>query len=376
MSTLTVYFCGTGSHRFDTANPSFWNGELVSTLASNEQGREFAQWVAIDGPGSGNLQADELFVKTELYGPTGTLFGSGWEENVDHALHIIRGRCGWQRKALSQQQYQQLKAAGIPIEEVGETGSWFWRTYDFGERLLTPQQLQEQIIKTFRVGGPIPSQVNIVGWSRGGVSCHMLANAMLEDSALEQIPVNIFAIDPVPGLLNFQAHRVQLGENVKQYVGFYSRDERSRGFDCVIPKTHPSTRCHLYPLPGRHATLVGNASLDGASEGNALMEPGLIVRHFAEVCLTRWGAKLDKRLNLSDSKLQAYHHAMARDDDEYQNMRDYSYTVLYASREGERCVSLGDEGTAFSRVTGAMFQPDSGLAAPVRWDSNAYKAIR
>ncbi|MNJ42961.1 hypothetical protein D3C77_379450 [compost metagenome] len=376
MSILTVYFCGTGSHRFDTANPSFWNGELVSTLASNDQRREFAHWVAIDGPGSGNLQADELFIRTELYGPTGTLLGSGWEENVDHALHIIKGHCSWQRKALSQEQYQQLKAAGVPIEDVKETGSWYWRTYDFGERLLTPQQLQEQIIRTFRQGGLIPSQVNLVGWSRGGVSCHMLANAMLNDRALSHIPVNIFAIDPVPGLLNFQAHRIQLGENVRQYVGFYSRDERSKGFTCVIPRTHASTRCHLYPLPGCHATLVGNASVDGVTEGKALMEPGLIVRHFAEVCLTRWGVKLGNRLNLSDGELQAYHRAMSRDDDEYQNMRDYSYTVLTEAQEGERCVSLGDKGTAFSKVAGGMFQPDSGLAAAVKWDAQAYKAIR
>ncbi|MDD2060614.1 hypothetical protein N5D52_12735 [Pseudomonas sp. GD03860] len=376
MSTFTVYFCGTGSHRFDIANPSYWNGELVSTLAGNEQGREFAHWVVIDGPGSGNLQVDELFIAANHYGLMGTLFGSGWEQNVDHALHIIKGHCNWQRKALSEHEYDRLKAAGIPIEDVRETGSWFWRTYDFGQRRVTPQQLQEQIIKTFRTDGPLPSQVNLVGWSRGGVSCHMLANAMLNDSDLKALPINIFAVDPVPGLLNFQAHRVQLGANVKQYVGFYARDERSRGFSCVIPRTHPSTRCHLYPLPGRHATLVGNASADGTSQGKALLEPGLIVRHFAEVCLTRWGVQLGNRLELTERELQAYHHAMARDDSEYRAMRDHSYTVITESQESERCVSIGAEGAAFSRVSGAMFQPDSGLAAPVGWSSQAYKDIR
>lgn len=50
MSVFTAYFCGTGSHRFDDANPNFWNGELVSTLASNDQGREFAHWIAVDAP--------------------------------------------------------------------------------------------------------------------------------------------------------------------------------------------------------------------------------------------------------------------------------------------------------------------------------------
>lgn len=60
----------------------------------------------------------------------------------------------------------------------------------------------------FRKDGIIPTQVNLIGqvWSRGGITCHMLANAMLK-ILLKDIPVNIFAIDPVPGPLNFQPKR-------------------------------------------------------------------------------------------------------------------------------------------------------------------------
>ena len=58
MTTLTVYFCGTSSTRFDNKNETYWNGELVSTLAANSLGREFAEWIVVDGPGSSNLQAD------------------------------------------------------------------------------------------------------------------------------------------------------------------------------------------------------------------------------------------------------------------------------------------------------------------------------
>ncbi|MDT6188007.1 hypothetical protein RRA99_00370, partial [Streptococcus pneumoniae] len=63
----------------------------------------------------------------------------------------------------------------------------------------------------------------------------MLANAMAQDPVLRDIPVNIFAIDPVPGVGNVQQQRVSLTGNVKEYVGFYSRDERSKGFACVVP---------------------------------------------------------------------------------------------------------------------------------------------
>lgn len=374
MSILTVYFCGTGSHRFDTANPNFWSGELVSTLASNDQGREFANWVAIDGPGSGNLQADDLFVKTKEYGLSGTLFGKGWEENVGHALYIIKGKCDWQRKALSRDEYNRLRAAGVPIEDVEKTGSWLWRTYDYGERRVTPQQLQEQIIKIFRKDGLLPTQVNMVGWSRGGISCHMLANAMFKDPQLKDIPVNIFAVDPVPGVLNLQPHRIKLEANVRQYVGFYSRDERSSGFACVIPETSPQTKMHIYPLPGRHATLVGNASADGAGAGRVLAEPGMIVRHFAEVCLTRWGVKLDKRLALNDKQLKDYHQLLVRDDARYQAMRSHSYTVVTESQGSDRFVHLGSKDKAFSQVKGSSLSPELGLAA-TQWSAASYREI-
>ena len=199
MSVFTAYFCGTGSHRFDDSNPNFWNGELVSTLASNDQSREFAHWIAVDGPGSGNQQDDNLFVEPGSYfNWSGTLFGRGWEENVSHVLHVIKGKSDWQRTELSESEYAKLKAAGVPIPEATSTSSWFWRTYSYGQRQPTPQALQEQIIAQFRKP-VIPTQVNLVGWSRGGISCHMLANAMAEDPQLKHVPVNIFAIDRYPG---------------------------------------------------------------------------------------------------------------------------------------------------------------------------------
>ena len=375
MSVLTVYFCGTGSHRFDDRNPNFWNGELVATLAANDQGREFAHWVAIDGPGSGNMQNDDLFIENKAYGLSGTLFGAGWEQNVAHALQVIKGRCSWQREKLTEEQYNLLKSAGAPIEDVKKEGSWFWRHYDYGDRGVTQQELQEGIIKLHRKGGPIPSQVNIVGWSRGGISCHMLANAMADDPELSQVPVNIFAIDPVPGINNLQPHRLHLRANVREYVGFYSRDERSKGFACVIPATHPDTRTHIYPLPGRHASLVGNASRDGASDGKHLPEPGLLVRHFAETCLTRWQVNLQKRLALSDKQVADCLNALDRDDARYKAMREHSYTLISESEGDDRRVHQGDLTKPFSYVRGSDLLPETGLDIAT-WRALEFEPIR
>ncbi|MFS0825959.1 hypothetical protein [Pseudomonas phoenicis] len=375
MSVFTVYFCGTGSQSFDAHNVSYWNGELVSTLASHDQGREFADWIVMDGPGSGNLQDDQLFVEPGRYfNWTGQLFGKGWEENVQHALQVIKGKADWQRQYLSEEEYQKLQSAGVEIPPPSETGSWFWRTYDYGERKTTPQQLQEQIIHQFRKP-VIPEQVNLVGWSRGGISCHMLANAMAADPELSTVAVNIFAIDPVPGVGNISTERVELADNVKEYVGFYSRDERSKGFACVIPKTRPTTHVHVYPMPGRHATLVGNASIHGDAGGDALKAPGLVVRHFAEVCLARWGVKLDKTLGLDDRQLMGYHQQMAQDDEQYVAMRSVSYTMLTEGKVDDRRVHLGSDDTAFSKITGDSLEPCEGLHA-TQTSVDSYRHLR
>ncbi|MFL1494684.1 hypothetical protein ACI77E_25025, partial [Pseudomonas antarctica] len=94
MTTFTVFFCGTGSTKFDDWNANYWNGELISTLAQNTQSvsKEFADWIVIDGPGSGNLQADEMFAESGNYLQLkGAALGSGWEENVAHAINIMKG---------------------------------------------------------------------------------------------------------------------------------------------------------------------------------------------------------------------------------------------------------------------------------------------
>ncbi|WP_109400746.1 hypothetical protein [Proteus sp. TJ1640] len=377
MTVLTVYLCGTGSNSFDNNNPTFWQGELVSTLAQNNQGREFAQWFIVDGPGSGNLQEDDLWVESPNYSDIkGSLFGRGWEENVNHALCLMKGHFDWQREKLTEQQYNQLKKAGIPIEDVKVTGSFLWRKYDYGARHVTQQQLQQQIIRIFRKDGIIPTQVNLVGWSRGGITCHMLANAMLADPQLKDIPVNIFAIDPVPGPLNFQPEKVSLGKNVKEYVGFYARDERSKGFTCVIPTVAADTKIHIFPISGRHATLVGNASIDGSEGENALYAPGIVVRHFAEVCLTRWGCDLANKLALTDTQITDYHTDIANDADKYIAMRRKTYSIHESTGKDERKVSLGKEGKAFSEIFGVQYNPSAGLTADYLSNLQLYDVIK
>ncbi|SPP32131.1 hypothetical protein ARAF_2024 [Arsenophonus endosymbiont of Aleurodicus floccissimus] len=67
------------------------------------------------------------------------------------------------------------------------------------------------------------------------MTCHMMANAMAEDPKLRYIKVNIFAIDPVPGLFQFAEHRTKIKPNVNNYYAVYARHEASVGFTPVMP---------------------------------------------------------------------------------------------------------------------------------------------
>jgi hypothetical protein len=192
--------------------------------------------------------------------------------------------------------------------------------------------------------------------------------------------VNIFAIDPVPGIGNFQEHRVKLQSNVKEYIAFYARDERSKGFSCVIPQTATGTQTSIYPMAGRHATLAGNATALGgepssSSDLNALIEPGRIVRHLSETCLKRWGVPLAKTLNLSDADLRRFTGAIISNEARYKKMHNQSYTWFTELDKGERSVSLGSKGVPFSAVKGTIYRPATGLTTSLL-DITGYQHLR
>lgn len=191
----------------------------------------------------------------------------------------------------------------------------------------------------------------------------MLANAMAKDSALSGIPVNIFAIDPVPGTGNFQKERCSLPGNVKNYVAVYARDERSKGFAPIVPKCASATKILILPFPGRHATVAGNGAIDGAEGAQALPQSGALVRGLAEKFLAEWGTQLDKRSSFGKDVIVKMYEAMADDADKYQTLRTKVYTTTENSN-GERYIGLGEagKGAAFSAAKDDGWDAPKGLA--------------
>jgi len=160
-------------------------------------------------------------------------------------------------------------------------------------------------------GGPI-TKINMIGHSRGAVEAIMCSHdlAVLFPNA----EVNIFAIDPVPGLGPWSEEMATLGRTVKNYVGVYSRDETSNGFTAVVPKPRGDDyfdplaevsgtsqqikwpHYHLLYAPGRHGTVGGNQTWDGNAEPkNVRTETaacGELINHLARTCLHMWGTNV------------------------------------------------------------------------------------
>jgi len=206
---FTVYFCGTGFNRERT-------DELIGNLGSITAGMEAKPgnygphdaWMIHDGPGSSSkVEGSGAHTpgKGILKKLRGNLTGHGWEQNVEDAMDAIR--------------------------------------------FLT-QQRKIAI-------------VNMAGWSRGAVTCHMLANALRKDPLTAGISINIFAVDPVAGPGNRKApEKNSLGDNIANYQCVVSEDENRSIMKPVNVYALQSgaeaigTHFKIIHIPGEHNTGV------------------------------------------------------------------------------------------------------------------------
>jgi hypothetical protein len=100
--------------------------------------------------------------------------------------------------------------------------------------------------------------LNMCGWSRGAVTCIKIANALHADSSTASIPVNVFAIDPVPGgscLNNHMWRSIQMTPNIRICSVVLSQHDRRSLFAPYYPEVlGPFTDVDI--MPGDHSTIV------------------------------------------------------------------------------------------------------------------------
>jgi hypothetical protein len=111
---------------------------------------------------------------------------------------------------------------------------------------------------------PMPTVVNMCGWSRGAITCAKIASKMSQmGPPFSQIAVNIFAIDPVPGSnagggANWRD--ISITSNVRYYHTVLAQhDVRSvvmDSFQAVYPRLNGSTSMDVDVMPGSHSSIV------------------------------------------------------------------------------------------------------------------------
>jgi hypothetical protein len=187
--------------------------------------------------------------------------------------------------------------------------------------------------KRFRTG--TLDTLNMCGWSRGAVLCFKIANHLAQQKDLGRIAVNIFAIDPVPGLKkNHMWEDVTLSGNVKTCVIVLAQhDLRGNTFRPLVP-TLDGKQSPYDIMPGDHAALV-----EAADDGRRA-DASFIVHAWAKAVLAAHGTQFKDATNLTiDQYLVRYAHLRAEFDD---------YLIHAKGRHDKYFKNLDDERQVYS----------------------------
>lgn len=225
---------------------------------------------------SSEFQDDFMGITAQTHKITGRAFGSGWDDNVYKAVWLIT-HLKW--------------AMDQPIDTV-----------------------------------------NIIGWSRGAVTCLKMANKLFEVFE-DTINVNIFAVDPVPGGFTPEIPDTRIiPPNVRNYLAVLALDDDRSNFQpldrtkvsLLVPKSqhgkggNPDSlnprrlkpRVHFLPMPGNHADLVNSSPSSASVSASAKL-----IRHLAWQFLTAHNTPLTQAFDYTGSEIRQLYQELQTNRD-------------------------------------------------------------
>lgn len=295
---VTLYFCGSGNHR-DQGDKN-----ALPHLHDITKG---TRKVIFDGPGGANIVNAEKILKRVEKGKDAPMTANVFQKNS------VRKAKGWDK--MLKNVHKGVKEHSILGQKNGATGGGTQSNIVVALQWLWMEWHKERFV-----------DINLVGFSRGGVSCIMLAHAIQEAgfNTLGNIRVNIFTFDPVPGGLNdfknkgkfdetgrvgdpktlpvcVASYRSILQENVDKWLVKWLVP-KDKNFKCVVPDykgSNPNrTPRDLYSMPGGHGASQSYNSGTGA---------GAIGLHLCQSFLEDHGTEFSGSGKLSPDKLiEAY----------------------------------------------------------------------
>jgi hypothetical protein len=184
--------------------------------------------------------------------------------------------------------------AGIGVEKKGTMTGYGWDD-NIAEAvaLLFDKGVNEETQPDGDSSRPISTihRVNMIGWSRGAVTCLRIANR-LEEIGLP-IEINIFAVDPVAGGdagTRLEDTRI-IPPNVRNYLATLAMDEQRKGFapqDLSRIRVRDTAKSNVVflPFPGKHNTQV-------RLDNRGLNEAARVVWSLAYRFLANFGTPLE-----------------------------------------------------------------------------------
>lgn len=200
-----------------------------------------------------------------------------------------------------------------------------------------------------------PEVVNMAGWSRGGITCHMIANEL--HARWPEIPVNIFAVDPVPGGLHafHGAKRLGISDNVAHYCGVFAEHDRKLAFRAAVVdgSDDESQKIRFYLMPGVHATpVLGAPGLHGV---RVIVD--FLAGNFLEAC----GTSFTRRIHLSAQQICENYAVVQKQMSESLGKGQQSYEGLVRHGIVDKVLGLGGMAPARKNLPGGV-RPGSAQA--------------
>jgi hypothetical protein len=173
-----------------------------------------------------------------------------------------------------------------------------------------------EVIRALNLAGNKPDAINMIGWSRGAVTCIRMAYKLYQsqDANIRNIPINIFAVDPVAGAgHSTETDATHLTPNVRNYFATLAMGETRRFFKPIagqrlVVQNPGVTKTWVLPMPGHHSDTAKNDNNTGKIVFNlayrflaAAGTPVQAMRHYMLNDQDTW--KLYEALILGQSKV-------------------------------------------------------------------------